>query len=252
MTTEAIKALVGLQYSLEQSLDHAAREGRVYTFPVDLSHIKTILAAIEALKPIAEGTSMVIDSALLSDIRKIADQGGRRIETAMDACDSIVELIDMEERLGPAPSDSVKKPLKLHFDNDYLLKKIDEDGDYECGAGIAPSDGVNLLTKASEFAFANQPATEVPALSGEGAVEREAEANKAMSELIRFAVRKAMLDAWNDICADTGCHPLDIERTVRGGNLMFSPRHWADQTAAILERLTNEKFRALAALKEGE
>lgn len=43
---------------------------------------------------------------------------------------------------------------------------------------------------------------------------------------------EAMTDAWNDICADTGCHPLDIER--KGRELTFSPRHWADQTATWL------------------
>jgi len=52
---------------------------------------------IEAIKPMAD----VRTSVLLNDIRTIADTGGRRIETAMDACDKIIELIDMERRLGP-------------------------------------------------------------------------------------------------------------------------------------------------------
>lgn len=45
-------------------------------------------------------------------------------------------------------------------------------------------------------------------------------------------VAVAMLEAWDDICSDTGCHPLDIER--RGKNLMFAPGHWARFTAMHL------------------
>lgn len=50
-------------------------------------------------------------------------------------------------------------------------------------------------------------------------------------------VREAMLDAWNEICSDTGHHPLDITNVGRG-RLEFSPRHWADLTAARLRALT--------------
>jgi hypothetical protein len=49
---------------------------------------------------------------------------------------------------------------------------------------------------------------------------------------IHTAVDDAMQDAWNDICADTGCHPLDIERN--GRNLTFEPRHWASAVARRL------------------
>lgn len=62
-------------------------------------------------------------------------------------------------------------------------------------------------------------------------------------DLTEEAVGAAMLNAWNEICSDTGCHPLDIER--RGGKLYFSPRHWARFTSRELlasakmdERLT--------------
>ena len=48
------------------------------------------------------------------------------------------------------------------------------------------------------------------------------------------AVRTAMQDAWNTICADTGCHPLDIKR--QGKELYFEPRHWADLVAKLLLR----------------
>jgi hypothetical protein len=47
------------------------------------------------------------------------------------------------------------------------------------------------------------------------------------------AVDEAMQDAWNDICTDTGCHPLDIEHG-RGKHLTFKPSHWANQVAKRL------------------
>jgi hypothetical protein len=40
---------------------------------------------------------------------------------------------------------------------------------------------------------------------------------------IEQIVEAAMLDAWNDICADTGCHPLDIEQLGQR-RLEFTPR----------------------------
>ena len=46
------------------------------------------------------------------------------------------------------------------------------------------------------------------------------------------AVGNAMTDAWNSICSDTGCHPLDI--THRGTKLFFAPQHWANLTASLL------------------
>lgn len=49
----------------------------------------------------------------------------------------------------------------------------------------------------------------------------------------RRDIHAAMLDAWNTICIDTGCHPLDLER--RGGKLFFTPKHWADLVALYLD-----------------
>lgn len=52
------------------------------------------------------------------------------------------------------------------------------------------------------------------------------------AELVQ-RVETAMLDAWNDICSDTGNHPLDI--THGGGTrLEFSPGHWARGVATRL------------------
>jgi hypothetical protein len=45
-------------------------------------------------------------------------------------------------------------------------------------------------------------------------------------------VAEAMHDAWNEICSDTGCHPLDIER--HGKELFFHPLHWSRFTAIHL------------------
>ena len=59
---------------------------------------------------------------------------------------------------------------------------------------------------------------------------------KAIDELqpyIPDLVKNAMLVAWREICADTGCHPLDIEH---GKNkfLTFEPRHWAQSAGEIV------------------
>lgn len=54
-------------------------------------------------------------------------------------------------------------------------------------------------------------------------------------------VANAMQDAWNDICGDTGCHPLDIQR--EGRVLRFSPNHWAALTAANLQAASSPPSR---------
>ena len=141
MTTEAIKALVDLGPSLQRLMNAATAtpwgnrgklsdrivgpdektiaefvsqalgktgdeqdEANAIFCTFIVNNTQTILAAIEALKPLADGTHVVVGSVFLNDLLAIADTGGRRIETAMDACDKIVELIDMEARLGPAAS----------------------------------------------------------------------------------------------------------------------------------------------------
>jgi hypothetical protein len=55
---------------------------------------------------------------------------------------------------------------------------------------------------------------------------------------LRIELRQAMLDCWNSICTDTGCHPLDLEH--QGKQLYFQPRHWADMIAeTVVERLSH-------------
>lgn len=55
------------------------------------------------------------------------------------------------------------------------------------------------------------------------------------AKLTEKLVAWAMLEAWQDICSDTGCHPLDIEQVGRK-RLEFSPQHWARFTAQNLMR----------------
>jgi hypothetical protein len=43
---------------------------------------------------------------------------------------------------------------------------------------------------------------------------------------IEVIVTEAMQDSWNDICADTGCHPLDIKQLGKR-RLEFHVSHWA-------------------------
>jgi hypothetical protein len=55
-------------------------------------------------------------------------------------------------------------------------------------------------------------------------------------------VKNAMLTVWNEICADTGNHPLDIEHG-KGKFLTFTPRHWA-QMAGDMVQVQIEKLLA--------
>lgn len=50
---------------------------------------------------------------------------------------------------------------------------------------------------------------------------------------LQDAIAGAMQDAWNEICADTGCHPLDLVRT-KGTRLTFTAGQWARQVAQLL------------------
>lgn len=53
------------------------------------------------------------------------------------------------------------------------------------------------------------------------------------SRYIKDIIRNAMLTAWNEICSDTGHHPLDVKHGGNGRKLYFAPRHWAQMTADI-------------------
>ena len=59
MTTEAIKALVGLEAELRGYLEDQA------PWRYATSDMEKVLAAIEALKPIAEGTHVVVKPSAL-------------------------------------------------------------------------------------------------------------------------------------------------------------------------------------------
>lgn len=47
---------------------------------------------------------------------------------------------------------------------------------------------------------------------------------------IAAIIEEQMLDAWNTICSDTDCHPLDIKQVGRR-RLEFHSGHWSRQTA---------------------
>lgn len=74
-----------------------------------------------------------------------------------------------------------------------------------------------------------------------------------LAPYIADLVKNAMLTTWNNICADTDCHPLDLEHG-RGKQLIFTPRHWAqasgDMVAAQIEQFF-KKSRAERAKKIG-
>lgn len=61
-------------------------------------------------------------------------------------------------------------------------------------------------------------------------------AQAELQPYIADLVKNAMLTAWNEICSDTGCHPLDIEQDFEGqkGHLGFEPRHWAQMAGNMV------------------
>jgi hypothetical protein len=74
-------------------------------------------------------------------------------------------------------------------------------------------------------AILSEPALTEPQTVPEGSLLAEFFSHSAIDE--------AMQDAWNDICSDTGCHPLDIEHG-KGRHLTFRANHWANQVAKRL------------------
>lgn len=59
---------------------------------------------------------------------------------------------------------------------------------------------------------------------------------KELQPYIADLVKNAMLVVWDDICADSHCHPLDIEQNFEGrpGHLGFKPAHWAQRTGEMV------------------
>lgn len=74
------------------------------------------------------------------------------------------------------------------------------------------------------------------------------------AEIVKI-VSEAMRDAWNDICSDTGHHPIDI--THRRRKLYFEPEHWAritgeivaSKAAAAIERLSVQQTQGMPRLE---
>jgi len=67
---------------------------------------------------------------------------------------------------------------------------------------------------------------------------------------IEAIVKQAMQDEWEEICSDTGCHPLDIEHG-RGRRLSFIPLHWASAVAASVRSQVEQLNTRPAAPVEG-
>jgi hypothetical protein len=72
----------------------------------------------------------------------------------------------------------------------------------------------------------------------QSSADSESELDRMVGDLLakicsHAAINEAMQDSWNDICSDTGCHPLDIEQ-AKGKVLTFNPNHWANQIAKRL------------------
>ncbi len=56
-----------------------------------------------------------------------------------------------------------------------------------------------------------------------------------MSET-RETLAAALRDAWDEICADTNCHPMDI--TSHRRQMFFSPGHWVELAALRFDELS--------------
>jgi len=107
------------------------------------------------------------------------------------------------------------------------------------------NEGSRVVCEPCGFKCAHEhcAATSVSSQAGSAPTEPtrealEAEIDRRLGDLLakvcsHAAIDEAMQDAWNDICSDTGCHPLDIEHG-RGKHLTFKPSHWANQIAKRL------------------
>ncbi|MEE9924003.1 MAG: hypothetical protein PBV01_11645 [Brucella anthropi] len=91
-----------------------------------------------------------------------------------------------------------------------------------------------------EVAMVSLPIAQVKALV-EGKNNRPAPA--ATDTGLEEIVKKAMQDEWNEICADTGFHPLDIGHE-RGKRLSFTPLHWATAIASSVRSQAEELLAA--------
>lgn len=73
-------------------------------------------------------------------------------------------------------------------------------------------------------------ADEIERLQQSPSLHREPiEADREAAERIAAIIKEQMREWWDDICSDTGCHPLDFER--RGKALWYDARHWTEAVA---------------------
>lgn len=93
-------------------------------------------------------------------------------------------------------------------------------------AGVVPTVDQKLSNILRNF-HRNTPYPEADGGDIDAAI---AAIKRATNVLTDDLVSQSMLSAWNDICDDTGRHPLDIKQLGRK-RLTFSPGHWARATA---------------------
>lgn len=113
-------------------------------------------------------------------------------------------------------SDTEQRAMQIYFIRQSIVRQLgdDPDADRIILTGTDWDIVLNALSTAA-LAFASSLSVGV---DGEAVVR---------------AVEIAMQEAWDEICDDTSCHPLDI--TKRGRKTFFQANHWA--------RLTGERVR---------
>ncbi len=120
----------------------------------------------------------------------------------------------------------------------YAIEHLHE-GHFDMWTPNNPDGGrFSTLESAKSAAQADYEARILSAIELLGNSEQLKPSPRAQA-LTEKLVKQAMHEAWNDICYDTGCHPLDIHR-VKRGELMFIPDHWASATYERLRALSSQ------------
>ena len=130
---------------------------------------------------------------------------------------------------------------KIHRARRGLLSWLTKD---EQARGIAMARGLLLVTEddgsGDPLPLGWHPPSDMVCLKA-----RILAAPNVTAEAIERIIQEKILDAWNEICSDTGCHPSDIEQLGKR-RLGFHTDHWsrfASELAAhaILALISGEK-----------
>lgn len=143
---------------------------------------------------------------------------------------------EIDNRMGPIPGRSSDRIAnELRWAADEFQRAMNMLGDVP---GISLTERLqNYIGCYMALQLKAAEANTIP-VGARSSAGRESDIDKTLGELLtkicsHEALNEAMQDAWNDICTDTGCHPLDIEHG-KGKHLTFSPNHWANQIAKRL------------------